>query len=145
MAKQALVIDDDKFYLVFVCNVLEKAGWKVDAAVNGRTAMALMEERDYDLIVTDIFMPEQEGLETIISVGQRYPRARILAMTSGGANPAFDYLLVARKLGAHGCIQKPFLPSSLLSQAAVALETLPPAQGEPDSSATNQPDWTDPQ
>jgi DNA-binding response OmpR family regulator len=115
---RALVIEDDKFYLVFVCKTLEKHGWRVDGAANGHAALALMQEQPYDLVVTDIFMPEQGGMETITRIANAFPGTRILAMSTGSGHAEIDVLGFARKLGADGCIAKPFLPNSLMSHIA---------------------------
>jgi DNA-binding response OmpR family regulator len=112
---RALVIEDDKLYLMFVCKTLEKHGWQVDAAGNGRAALALMQGRSYDLVVTDILMPEYDGMETIMRLASAFPHTRILAM-SGGAQAGVDVLEFARKLGADGYIAKPFLPNTLMTQ-----------------------------
>jgi two-component system, chemotaxis family, chemotaxis protein CheY len=114
MAPRALVIEDDKVNLLLVSRTLEKRGWQVDSATNGRSAMTLMGERNYDLVVTDIIMPDQEGLETISRIRRDHPSLRILAMSAGGAKPDFDYLKIARTLGACDTIRKPFTPSALL-------------------------------
>lgn len=115
---RALVIEDDKLYLIFVCKTLEKNGWQVDAAVNGRAALALMQERPYDLVITDIFMPEQEGMETITRIASEFPNTRILAMSGGSGHADLDVLGFARKLGADGCIAKPFLPNALMTHVS---------------------------
>lgn len=115
---RALVVEDDKLYLIFVCKTLEKHGWQVDAAMNGRAALALLQERPYDIVITDIFMPEQEGMETIARVAGTFPNTRVLAMSGGSGHPRFDVLGFARKLGADDCIAKPFLPNSLMAHIA---------------------------
>jgi DNA-binding response OmpR family regulator len=126
---RALVIEDDKLYLIFVCRTLEKHGWEVDAAVNGRAALALMRDRAFDLVITDIFMPEQEGMETIARIAAEFPDTRILAMSGGTSYPDFNILEFARKLGADGCISKPFMPNALMAQiAGLAGARLDPAR-----------------
>lgn len=134
MPPRALVIEDDKVNLLLVSRTLEKRGWQVDVATNGRTAMALMAERNYDLVVTDIIMPDQEGLETISQIRRNHPSLRILAMSAGGAKPDFDYLKIARTMGASDTIRKPFTPSALLTHVERVMAvpvpvTAPPAGG----------------
>jgi DNA-binding response OmpR family regulator len=126
---RALVIEDDKLYLIFVCKTLEKHGWQVDAAVNGRAALALMQERAYDLVITDIFMPEQEGMETITRIASEFPNTRILAMSGGSGHADLDVLGFARKLGADGCIAKPFLPTALITHVSGLLSGQAAAAG----------------
>lgn len=130
----ALVIEDDKVNLLLVSRTLEKRGWQVDAATNGRTGMALMAERNYDLVVTDIIMPDQEGLETISQIRRNHPGLRILAMSAGGANPDFDYLKIARTMGASDTIRKPFTPSALLTHVERVM-AVPAAESSADGGA----------
>jgi DNA-binding response OmpR family regulator len=128
----ALVIDDDKLYMLLVCRTLEREGWHVDVAVNGRAGMALLRERSYDAVVTDIIMPEQEGIETIRAIRREFPKIRIVAMSSGSGRPDLDYLQIARAFGAHQTIEKPFTPGALCARVRAAL-----AEGDTDHPSGN--------
>lgn len=134
MTMHALVIEDDKLYMLLVCQTLEREGWHVDVAVNGRAGMALLRERSYDAVVTDIVMPEQEGIETIRAIRHEFPKTRIVAMSSGSDRPDMDYLQLARAFGAHQTIEKPFTPGAL-SACVRAAVTGTAAGGPPGDAA----------
>lgn len=108
-----LVVDDRPDVLGFVCAELESAGYAVQAAENGRQALEKQGEQPADVMLVDIFMPEMDGLETIDQVRARFPRTRIVAMSSG-ARGLQDYLKVARDIGADATLQKPFARDELL-------------------------------
>lgn len=112
-AAHILVVDDRPDVLGFVCAELESAGYAVQAAENGRQALEKQGEQPADVMLVDIFMPEMDGLETIDQVRARFPRTRIVAMSSG-ARGLQDYLKVARDIGADATLQKPFARDELL-------------------------------
>ena len=70
--------------------------------------------RTADVVITDIFMPEKEGIETILAIRHEFPEARIIAISGGGEGSRFSYLCYARQLGATRTLAKPFSPSQLL-------------------------------
>ena len=73
MAK-ILVFDDEPSILLMIKKMLEREGHEVDLALNGREGMELFEKKHPDLIITDIIMPEKEGLETIFELRKKYPK-----------------------------------------------------------------------
>ena len=79
MAK-ILVIDDEPSILLMIKKMLEKSGHEVDMALNGREGMELFEKNIPDLLITDIIMPEKEGLETIIELRKKYPELKIMTI-----------------------------------------------------------------
>ena len=109
-----LLIDDDDGVRASVEATLRHAGHSVVAARNGREALAFFGNNSFDLIVTDIVMPEMEGIETIIEfrkVGRSIP---ILAMSGGGQRrETAPYLDAAQKLGADAALRKPFSAAQL--------------------------------
>ena len=107
-----LVIDDDPDTRELLQTTLESAGHKILLASNGREGVQLFREKPTDLVITDLFMPEQEGLETIKQLRMEFPDVRILAMS--GKPTGGTMLAVARRLGATTILQKPFLPDELL-------------------------------
>lgn len=109
--------------------VLEQVGFSVVSAGDGDTALAALENRNTNVLVTDIVMPEREGLELIQTVRRRFPHVRILAM-SGVADGM--YLTMAKELGADDCLPKPFSYVEFLSKV-VALAGQ--ASGQDGSSA----------
>ena len=119
-----LVVDDRSDVLGFVRAALERAGYQVDVAQNGREAMALQRQRPVDLLITDIFMPEADGMETIDRFRAEYPRTRIIAM-SGGVEGMQDYLQIADQIGVDATLRKPFTIQELLSAVRGALGEAP--------------------
>ncbi len=89
-------------------SVLEKAGYLISAACNGKEGLLAQHRQPVDLVITDLIMPEKEGIETIIELRRTYPRLRIIAMSGGGRTAAADYLQIARHVGAARVIAKPF-------------------------------------
>jgi YesN/AraC family two-component response regulator len=79
-----LVIDDDNLVRAALTDMLQTAGFEVVTASNGRLGLELLDTTPVDAIITDILMPEQEGLETIREARQRFPEIRILAISGGG-------------------------------------------------------------
>ncbi len=111
---RALVIDDDAVYRLLVRSVLEDSGWSVEEAWDGQIGWQMYQLADYDLVVTDIVMPHQEGLETIQLMRAHRPDARIIAISGGGSYPG-GYLSAARWFGADQTLAKPFTAPALQS------------------------------
>ena len=111
---RALVIDDDKVYRLLVRTVLEDRGWNVEEAWDGQIGWRCFQLSHYDLVVSDIIMPHQEGLETIRLIRERRPDVRILAI-SGGGQLCGSYLKAACWFGADATLAKPFSSSGLLA------------------------------
>jgi CheY-like chemotaxis protein len=109
-----LIVEDDALMRDMLGKALEKSGFVVGVAAHGREAIAMQRESAYDLLLTDLVMPEQEGLETIMLFRQQHPRVRIVAMSGGGRGSAASYLDVATKLGAERVLEKPFDHDALL-------------------------------
>jgi DNA-binding response OmpR family regulator len=103
-----LIIDDDEQMRDLLCKAMHWAGFEVGAAENGRLGQQLFEERPADLIITDLIMPEQEGLETIRILKQGYPAVKIIAISGGGRIGPEAYLPAAMELGADRIFSKPF-------------------------------------
>jgi CheY-like chemotaxis protein len=112
MAK-ILVIDDEPGIRLIICRALEDAGHEVVEFENGRGAIENVEGEAADLLITDIFMPDVEGIETIREIRRRRPDLPIIAI-SGVDFEGRDYLRVARKFGAAATLKKPFWPADLL-------------------------------
>jgi CheY-like chemotaxis protein len=113
MAKRVLVVEDRPDILELMLLSLEGAGFEVEAALNGREALEVQQRRAVDVVITDIFMPEMDGIETIDRIRTEYPDTRIIAM-SCGADDKQDYLKVARQIGADATLAKPFATADLL-------------------------------
>ncbi|RUM36026.1 MAG: response regulator [Desulfobulbus sp.] len=103
-----LVIDDNEQMLILLRQTMEWAGFDVDVAENGRLGQQLFEEQPADLIITDLIMPEQEGLETIRKLRKSAPEVKIIAISGGGRIGPEAYLPAAMELGADRIFAKPF-------------------------------------
>jgi DNA-binding NtrC family response regulator len=114
-----LVIDDDLDVRATVGRMLQSAGHEVVLAANGMEGMEQYRASPGDLVITDIYMPGQEGLETIIGLRRRYPEIKIIAMSGKPAGGTM--LSIARRLGALAILQKPFSLEQLLQEVEKAL------------------------
>lgn len=117
-----LLIDDETDFRKTVRRMLERAGHEVDEAESGRAGLARLDEAKYDLVLTDIIMPDMEGLETIQHVKQRDPNLPVIAMSGGGRVSAMKPLAVAKMLGATRLLDKPFARADLLENIEQTLE-----------------------
>lgn len=121
MSQRILVIDDDVAVRTTLKLVLEDSGYTVAVAENGRAGMVLYRTLLPDLVITDIIMPDQEGIETIIEIRKDHPTAPILAISGGGRIGDTQFLTLAKALGASHVLAKPFAPAELLDVVAQCL------------------------
>ena len=115
MTRKILIIDDEVHILLMLKKMLERAGYEVDIAPNGLEGLELFRKDQPDLVITDIIMPEKEGLETIREMKKEQSQLKILAMSGGGKISADSYLDTAKIFGASGIIEKPFSQNHLIS------------------------------
>lgn len=111
---QILVIDDDDLVLDMLYESLTREGYDVLTASNGEEGLRLYREEPVDLIITDLFMPEKEGLETIIELRQDFPGVKIIAISGGGRIGTKDYLNMAKIFGVQRTFAKPVAREQLL-------------------------------
>ena len=111
--KRILIVDDNADLRSMLRLCLEADGFEVDVAANGQHALDVLSQRPADVVVTDLFMPDQDGIETILEVRKRYPDVRIVAMSGWTSTEGSDYLRVAREIGALETLRKPFDPRQL--------------------------------
>jgi len=119
-----LVVDDDPQVLEVVGEMLRLAGYRVSTAVDGRDAVAQFRGNAFDLVITDLIMPEKEGLETIAEMRKVRGDIPVIAMSGGGRIGPTDYLETARYIGANATLAKPFARSELI---ALVSDLLAPA------------------
>ena len=104
-----LVIDDDADLRELIRDSLEHEGFEVAIAANGARGLESQRRKPAHIVITDIFMPEKEGMETLIALREEFPRTQIIVMSGGGGGrQTVDYLGVARQLGAARSFRKPF-------------------------------------
>jgi CheY-like chemotaxis protein len=120
-----LLIDDDNDVREMVAQLLKRGGHTVLAANNGAEGLRQFAAQRADIIITDIFMPEMEGLETIAALRQQAEGIPIIAMSGGWQGSNLDFLGVAKAMGAARCFRKPIDRAELL--AAIDELTEPPA------------------
>jgi len=111
-----LVIDDDALVRTTISVILERAGHEIVLAPDGQVGVLEYGRSAFDLVITDILMPEQEGIETIVALRKANPDVKILAISGGGRAGNQDYLLIAEKFGANASLQKPFDPDDLVAR-----------------------------
>ncbi|MEO8434792.1 MAG: response regulator [Pyrinomonadaceae bacterium] len=109
-----LLVDDDEQLRPMLKMVLERAGHVVNAAGNGKEALVSYSLHPTELVVTDLVMPDKEGLETIRELRRTYPDLKIIAMSGGGRTGVQNYLELAVKFGANHILNKPFSNQELL-------------------------------
>jgi CheY-like chemotaxis protein len=107
-----LIIDDDRQMRRLLTRILGGAGHTVREAENGRDGIAEFQRQRAALVISDIVMPDMEGIETILALRREEPDIPIIAI-SGGSEPV--YLRAAGRLGATATLEKPFLPHQLLT------------------------------
>ena len=114
--KNILVIDDDTAVRDCIRDMLEQSGYTVLEAENGVVGLGIFRHNKVDLVIVDLFMPEKEGIETIIELRKDFPDLKILAISGGIPGYGPDHFLnVAQKLGADISLDKPFNMQQLLS------------------------------
>ncbi len=116
-----LVIDDDPVLRRVITLALEGAGHSVLRCENGRKAIEHLAHGPADLLVTDVIMPEMDGVETVRAARRLRPELPILAISGGGSGDPADYLGIARVFGATAVLAKPFRPAELVELVAKLL------------------------
>jgi DNA-binding response OmpR family regulator len=103
-----LLIEDDLSFRTMLCIALRMMGHEVVEASEGAHGMCLYQTGRFDLVITDLIMPGQEGIETITKLIKDYPAVKIIAMSGGGRTSPDSYLKMAKRLGAKAILSKPF-------------------------------------
>ncbi len=109
-----LIIDDDDQLRELLSQILEIEGYDVTDAPDSKAGMKLQHTEQNDLVVIDIFMPEKDGLEVITELRRDFPDVKIIAISGGGRIASMNYLPIAKRLGAHHILNKPFKLSEFL-------------------------------
>jgi CheY-like chemotaxis protein len=110
-----LVIDDDRVVRETLTRLIEAQGHQVFAAADGAFGTAIFRIEAPDLVLTDMVMPRQEGIETIRLMRRERPDAKIIAMSGDVPDAKFDLLAIAQQLGADASLRKPVRPADLLA------------------------------
>ena len=130
-------MDDNEGFRKPLCQTLERAGYEVLSAADGAAALRLFRQQPVDLVITDIIMPEKEGLETIMELRRIKPELKIIAISGGGRIGAEDYLPLAEHLGAARTLAKPFSSAEIIEAVSGLLGA--PGTSKPGKRGTAGP------
>ncbi len=122
-AGRILLIDDDDELRTIMRRMLVAAGYEVQEAASGDAAVARYRQQRSDVVITDILMPDKEGLETIRELRRADPQVKIIAISGGGGQGGADYLELALKFGARRILQKPFTRDELVAAVSEVIAT----------------------
>jgi DNA-binding response OmpR family regulator len=112
--QRVLIIDDDEQLRALLYEILDREGFEVVEATNGAEGLKLYRSQPADLVITDLIMPEKEGVETIMELRHEFPNVRVVAISGGGRSGGRDYLPIAAQLGARRTLAKPFSRQEIL-------------------------------
>ena len=116
-----LIVDDEPEIREILNVILAKSGHRIACAGDGHEAVKVLAQSKFDLVITDLLMPESDGLEVIAAVRKKYPGTKVIAMSGGGHVPGEQYLGIARGFGAHAVLPKPFNISDVETTVAAAM------------------------
>lgn len=121
MPVSILLVDDDEQFRVMLSEALTGEGFLVREASDGRQGIKHYAERRTDLVITDLVMPEKEGLEMIVEIKKLHAEVKIIAMSGGGRGSSQNYLKMAKAFGAQLVIAKPFSHLEILEAISQVL------------------------
>lgn len=127
--KRILLVDDDQAICSMLCAALDADDREVVEAHNGVEAQKLLAESTFDLVITDIIMPDCDGIELIMAMRKKRTEIPVIMISGGGRMQAHHYLNLAKKLGADSIFEKPFSTKKLSNKVAELL-------GESDTTQT---------
>jgi CheY-like chemotaxis protein len=135
---QILIIDDEPLLRTVLRDILERNGHTVMDAPDGRTGLALWQHTPGDLVLTDIFMPESDGIEVIAQLTLAWPQTKIIAMTGRAQHDDITSLMgpTALQLGARHVLTKPFTKRTLLAAISAVLNPKEGTSEEPSRAET---------
>jgi DNA-binding response OmpR family regulator len=125
-----LVIDDEPLIRSTVVTILTREGFSVEEASDGTVGIAMVHKNQPDLVITDIFMPNRDGIEIVMELKRSHPRTKVIAMTGGGQTRMMEVASAAQILGADYILHKPFERESLLAAVNATLGTPPPPKSQ---------------
>ena len=114
-SRTILLVDDDSLVRGTFDFAFKTAGYDVLLADDGRKGLELLEGQLIGTVILDVFMPGQDGIETLIAVKRKFPGVKVIVMSGGGARGHYDFLEAAIKLGADGIVRKPISPQQLIA------------------------------
>jgi DNA-binding response OmpR family regulator len=123
MRERILLIDDDIAVLRTLEIILSDLGYNIVTARDGMQGLNAFHKTHPDLVITDLIMPEKEGLETIIEMRRERPEVKIIAISGGGRIHNANFLEMAASLGANAVLAKPFDPAQLAGKITACLSS----------------------
>jgi DNA-binding response OmpR family regulator len=120
---RVLLIDDDAALLALMAHAFAAAGYTILTAENGRKGLALVDPFKPDLVVTDIVMPEMEGIGAILQIRRKPKPPKIIAISGAGPGGRRDYLSWAKHLGADEVLAKPFRMAQILAVSSRLIDS----------------------
>ena len=128
IVKQILLIDDEEAVRLTVGEILKRAGYEVYSAADGKSGLELFQLHNVDLLITDLLMPERDGLETIMALRRGRIPLKIMVISGCGQSIGGDFMKVAQHLGADLTLAKPFTRHELLKAVASLLDAPAPQE-----------------
>ena len=127
---RVLVLDDDPLIQATLPMLLREHGYDVSTATNGKLGLRLLQTERIDLVLTDVLMPEADGIEVVRDVVKNHPTIALVAMSGGSSRlPGTDAVHLTRLLGAHAVLLKPFGEEDLLEAMRKALANVQTPRG----------------
>ena len=112
--KRILIIDDENAIRTIIRLVLARQGYDCETAADGKEGVEMFSNGKFDLVISDLIMPVQDGINTIIALKEAQPNLPIIAISGGARKGTMDLLQTAKKVGACETIEKPFEPEILI-------------------------------
>jgi DNA-binding response OmpR family regulator len=122
VSKRILLIDDEEAVRTTVGEILKRAGYEVQSAADGKSGLDLFKQQNFDLLITDLLMPEGDGLETIMALRRGRKALKIMVISGCGQTLGNEYMKIAHHLGADVTLPKPFTRVELLAAVAKLLD-----------------------
>ncbi len=116
-----LIVDDERLLQDMMALTLKHAGYEVFTASDGREALQLCGQRPFDVVITDLLMPEKDGIELLLQLRKQQPAPRTIAVSGGGCVGAEVYLRLAESLGVAKTLRKPCSAGQLLAAVSGSL------------------------
>ena len=129
-----LIVDDDEQLRTLLRRALEEAGYLVSEAPNGQDGLRQFRQTPTALVITDLLMPDMDGLEVTMALRRESPTVKIIVITGGSGRR--DYLDIAKRLGAHRTMTKPVAIADLLRRQARTGGPMNLGNGKPESETT---------
>lgn len=118
---QVLIVDDDEIFRTMLEEMVQREGYEVTAVGDGDAALHAVDQSPPDLIITDILMPEKDGMELMTELAQRGSQIPIIAISGGGRTINLDFLELAELMEVRATLSKPFTRESLRQAITEAL------------------------